>query len=66
MIDIHLENEMTETKRTLPNEKKPKLTDAERHERFLDMARKVGASTKREDFDKAVMKVAGKGRVLSK
>lgn len=31
----------------------PKLTDAERHERFKDMAREVGASEKQEDFDRA-------------
>ena len=31
----------------------PKLTDAERYKRFLDMAKKVEASDKKEDFDKA-------------
>jgi hypothetical protein len=36
---------------------KPKLTDAERHKRFKDMARDVGASEHREDFDKAFDKV---------
>ena len=39
---------------------KPKLTDAERHKRFLDMARKVGASDKAEDFDKAFKKVTAR------
>ena len=34
--------------------KKPKLTDAERHKRFVDTARKVDASEKQEDFDMAV------------
>lgn len=33
--------------------KKPKLTDAERHKRFVETAKKVGASEKSEDFDKA-------------
>jgi hypothetical protein len=32
---------------------KPKLTDAERHRRFVETANKVGASDKSEDFDKA-------------
>jgi hypothetical protein len=31
---------------------KPKLTDAERHKRFLDMAREVGASGDQKDFEK--------------
>lgn len=33
--------------------KKTTLTDAERHERFLDMAEKVGASERAEDFEAA-------------
>ena len=32
---------------------KAKLTDAERHQRFKDMAKEVGASEKPSDFDKA-------------
>jgi len=36
---------------------KPKLTDAERHERFKEMAREVEASEKPEAFDKAFEKV---------
>jgi hypothetical protein len=36
---------------------KPKLTDAERHKRFVETAREVGASEKPEDFDKAFEKV---------
>lgn len=39
-------------------DKKPKLTDAERHKRFVDMAREVEASEKPEDFDQAFNKVA--------
>jgi hypothetical protein len=31
----------------------PKLTDAERHKRFVDMAREVGASEDPKDFEKA-------------
>jgi hypothetical protein len=38
--------------------RKTKLTDAERHKRFVEMARKVGASQKSQDFDKAFQKVA--------
>jgi hypothetical protein len=36
---------------------KPKLTDAERHKRFVETAREVGASDKAEDFEKAFKKV---------
>lgn len=32
---------------------KPKLFDAERHKRFVEMARKVEASNDPKDFDKA-------------
>jgi hypothetical protein len=39
---------------------RPKLTDAERHKRFKEMARQVGASDKPEDFEKAFKKVVGK------
>jgi hypothetical protein len=35
----------------------PKLTDAERHKRFVDMAREVGASDDPGDFEKAFKKV---------
>jgi hypothetical protein len=38
-----------------------KLTDAERHARFLTMAREVEASEKPVDFDKAFEKVTGMG-----
>jgi hypothetical protein len=37
---------------------KPKLTDAERHKRFVDMAREVEASNDPKDFDRAFKKVA--------
>jgi hypothetical protein len=40
-----------------PRHRKPKLTDAERHERFLDVAKKVGASDRPEDFDRAFEQV---------
>ena len=36
-----------------PQLKKTKLTDAERHERFVETAKNVGASEHSEDFDKA-------------
>ena len=38
--------------------KKTKLTDAERHQRFVDMARQVEASDDPKSFDKAFKKVA--------
>lgn len=39
---------------------KPKLTDAERHKRFVVMAKEVGASDKAADFDRALKAVAKK------
>jgi hypothetical protein len=40
---------------------KLKLTDAERHKRFVEMAKVVGASDDPKDFEKAFKKVtAGK------
>ena len=36
---------------------KPKLTDTERHKRFVEMARQVGASDDPKAFDKAFKKV---------
>lgn len=36
---------------------KPKLTDAERHKRFVEMAREVQASSDPKDFEKAFKKV---------
>jgi hypothetical protein len=36
---------------------KPKLTDAERHKRFVEMAREVEASEDPKDFDRAFKKV---------
>lgn len=38
----------------------PKLTDAERHARFKEMAHEVGASEDPKDFAKAFAKVAHK------
>jgi len=40
--------------------RKPKLTDAERHKRFVEMAREVGASDDPKAFDKAFKTVAGR------
>lgn len=37
--------------------KKPKLTDAERHKRFLDMAKEVEGSDDPKAFDKAFKRV---------
>jgi hypothetical protein len=42
---------------TSKSAKKPKLTDAERHKRFVEMARQVGASDSPKAFDKAFRKV---------
>jgi hypothetical protein len=45
--------------------KTPKLTDAERHTRFVAMGKEVGASDRPEDFDKAftaVVRPLPKGR----
>lgn len=42
----------------MKKEQKPKLTDKERHKRFLETAEKVQASEKPDDFDKAFSKVA--------
>jgi hypothetical protein len=39
--------------------RKLKLTDAERHQRFIDMAHEVGASEDPKDFDKAFKRVTG-------
>jgi hypothetical protein len=36
---------------------RPKLTDAERHKRFVEMAREVQASEDAKDFEKAFDKV---------
>jgi hypothetical protein len=36
---------------------KPRLTDEERHERFKEMAREVGASDDAKDFDSAFKSV---------
>ena len=36
---------------------KPKLTDEERHKRFIEVARKIEASDDPEDFEKALKKV---------
>jgi hypothetical protein len=39
---------------------KPKLTDAERHKRFVEMAREIEASEDAEAFDQAFDKVTRK------
>jgi hypothetical protein len=46
--------------RKSPVKKKPKLTDAERHERFVDMAREVEASEDPKDFERAFKKVTAR------
>ena len=42
----------------------PKLTDAERHKRFVETAKKVEASENIDDFDKAFRALQLKFRVL--
>jgi hypothetical protein len=42
---------------TTKSRRLPKLTDAERHKRFLDMAQTVGAPDDKDAFDKAFAKV---------
>jgi hypothetical protein len=39
---------------------KPPLTNAERHKRFVEVAKKVGASEDIADFDKAFAKLTRK------
>ncbi len=44
----------TEKPKTKPRrEAKPKLTDTERHRRFVDMAHEIGADENPEAFDRA-------------
>jgi hypothetical protein len=43
------------TKAPKPNSK---LSDTERHKRFVEMAKEVGASEEPKDFEKAFKKVA--------
>jgi hypothetical protein len=44
---------------------KPKLTDAERHARFVETARQVEASEDAKDFDKAFERIVRPGTVKS-
>ena len=44
----------------------PKFTDAERHARFIAMAREIGASEKPEDFEKAFERVTVKTQAAAK
>jgi hypothetical protein len=43
--------------------KRPKLTDAERYERFLEAAKEVGASESYEDFERVFNKVVAKRKI---
>ena len=45
--------------------KKPKLTDAERHARFKEMAGEIQASDDQKDFDKAFNKVTAPSKPRS-
>ena len=42
---------------TQKSKPKPKLTDAERHERFVETAHEVGASDDPKDFEEAFKRV---------
>ena len=48
---------MTKSAREPPKRREAKLTDAERHERFVAMAREVGADESPQAFEKAFEKV---------
>ena len=48
------------------SEPKPKLTDAQRHARFIAMAREVGASDDPKDFDKAFKKIVPQKRDVAR
>lgn len=50
----------TTSKKPGSRSSKAPLTDAERHKRFLDMAREVGASDDAKAFDKAFKKVTAR------
>jgi hypothetical protein len=45
----------------MPKEQKPKLTDEQRHARFVEMAREVEASEDPEDFERAFRKTVHPG-----
>jgi hypothetical protein len=51
---------MAKSQQRTRREPKPKLTDPERHKRFVEMAREVGASDDPKAFDKAFKRVAPK------
>ena len=44
---------MMTTKRTKPSPKRPPLTDAERHARFVETAKKADADESTKAFDRA-------------
>ena len=39
------------------SKQKPKLTDAERHERFIEVAREIGADERPQTFERAFKSV---------
>jgi hypothetical protein len=48
------------------SEHKPKFTDAQRHKRFVAMAREVEASPDAKDFERAFKKVISKATPIQK
>ncbi len=58
MIDA-FEREM---EKTISRKSRPKLTDTERHKRFVDMAHEVKAEEGPEAFDRAFDRVANRAK----
>jgi hypothetical protein len=48
---------MTEGEKKLRESKAPKLSDADRHKRFVKLAKEVEASEDPKDFERAFMKI---------
>ena len=48
------------------NQGKPKLTDAVRHKRFVDTAKKAEASETMEEFDRAFAKIVTPTREVTR
>jgi hypothetical protein len=44
----------------LAPKRKPKISDAQRHERFVNMAKEVEASKDQSDFDRALKAITAK------
>ena len=51
--------ELMAAKKLAPK-RKPKISDAQRHERFVNMAKEVEASKDQSDFDRALKAITAK------